>query len=185
MDAVVDAIIALLADFKTLGPAGKVGFLAAMVALISAAGTFVHRRTRAKLREHLLRHDELVAEIDERKQLIEELKGELDSLQRSHPDQLVKDIEREERDENEDRAIRKSDILFGNLQHPMIKACRLLAHHHLSGAAGADWQRELAVADRYVTIGHALDPLDKVLHLIPGKAMPRQVRRARKTIYCP
>ncbi len=160
MDGLIDGIIAFLVDFKTLGPATKFGILAALVGLGATLWAIVRSLGKSKLRNLITKHDELVAEISERDEIIKEQQDEVEALRQTHPDSLLDEIEREERDGNTDLAVNKSDVVVGNIRQPLLKACRLLVGHHLSRAAGDDWQVELAAAERYATIGHALDPDD-------------------------
>ncbi len=140
MDGLIDSIIAFLEDLKTLGPAGKLGVLGGLVGLVSVTWAVVRSRTKSRLHDYIKEGEELRAQISERDKIIKDLRHEVESWQGSHPDVLLREIEREEKDRNEDLAVQKSDVLFGNLREPLLKACRLLAGHHLARAAGpARW----------------------------------------------
>ena len=183
MDVAIDSIIAFFEEFKTFGPAGKIGVLGGLVALVSATWAVVRSRTKAKLHDYIKEGEELRAQISERDKIIKDLRQEVEAWHGSHPDVLLDEIEREEKDRNEDLAVQKSNVLFGNLREPLLKACRVLAGHHLARSAGPAWQKELAAADRYVTIGHAVDPADAALRALAleitsAKREEAELRRA-------
>ena len=80
MDGLIDSIIAFLMDFKTLGPAAKIGALAGLVGLGAILWAIVRSLGKSKLRNLITKHDELVAEISERDEIIKEVARPLGNL---------------------------------------------------------------------------------------------------------
>ena len=167
MDAIADALIALLQEFKTYSMGAKIAWLIGVSAIPVAIGYQIKGTLERRARDFITEKQALEDKLALHKTTIEEQRQEIDNLKKWHIGKQFDQLKRELDHGNTQRATPLAQHIVDTATPAFAAACNQLADTYFNqylnctDIGGSDAMDNLEVALRYAQIAAMLAPENK------------------------